>query len=135
VLNIIGTSLSTTTYHGTTTPAVRPSPRTAPDHDATGWPPGIPYIVGNVGCERFSFYGLRSILLLTMGEVMVSITGLEFAYSQAPRRMKSTLVALMAPDAITFRNDRLLERVNTPRLGSNNAESKMFATKAPAFVS
>ena len=27
--------------------------------------------------------------LLTMGEVLVSITGLEFAYSQAPRRMKS----------------------------------------------
>ena len=38
--------------------------RTAPDHDATGWPPGIPYIVGNEGCERFSFYGMRSILTL-----------------------------------------------------------------------
>ena len=32
--------------------------------------------------------------LLTMGEVMVSITGLEFAYSQAPRRMKSTIMGL-----------------------------------------
>jgi len=32
--------------------------------------------------------------LLTMGEVMVSITGLEFAYSQAPRRMKSTVMGL-----------------------------------------
>ena len=32
--------------------------------------------------------------LLTMGEVLVSITGLEFAYSQAPRRMKSTVMAL-----------------------------------------
>jgi POT family proton-dependent oligopeptide transporter len=32
--------------------------------------------------------------LLTMGEVMVSITGLEFAYTQAPRRMKSTIMGL-----------------------------------------
>ena len=29
-----------------------------------------------------------------MGEVLVSITGLEFAYSQAPRRMKSTVMGL-----------------------------------------
>ena len=25
---------------------------------------GIPYIIGNEGCERFSFYGMRSILTL-----------------------------------------------------------------------
>jgi POT family proton-dependent oligopeptide transporter len=43
---------------------VRSAPRSAPDHEATGWPPGIPYIVGNEGCERFSFYGMRSILTL-----------------------------------------------------------------------
>jgi POT family proton-dependent oligopeptide transporter len=37
---------------------------------------------------------LGAYLLLTMGEVLVSITGLEFAYSQAPRRMKSTVMGL-----------------------------------------
>ena len=37
---------------------------------------------------------LPAYVLLTMGEVMVSITGLEFAYSQAPRRMKSTVMGL-----------------------------------------
>lgn len=26
------------------------------------WPPGIPFIVANEGCERFSYYGMRSIL-------------------------------------------------------------------------
>jgi len=32
----------------------------------TGVPPGIPYIVGNEFAERFSFYGMRSILLVYM---------------------------------------------------------------------
>ena len=31
-------------------------------------------------------------VLITFAEVMVSITGLEFAYTQAPRRMKSTVM-------------------------------------------
>jgi POT family proton-dependent oligopeptide transporter len=35
---------------------------TAPDPHATGWPAGVPYIIGNEGCERFSYYGMRSIL-------------------------------------------------------------------------
>jgi len=33
-------------------------------------------------------------LLLTMGEVLVSATGLEFAYSQAPASMKGTIMSL-----------------------------------------
>lgn len=36
--------------------------RTAPDPNATGWPASVPYIIGNEGCERFSFYGMRAIL-------------------------------------------------------------------------
>lgn len=40
--------------------------RTAPDHETTGWPPGVPYIVGNEACERFSYYGMRAILVLYM---------------------------------------------------------------------
>jgi POT family proton-dependent oligopeptide transporter len=39
-----------------------------PDHEATGWPPGVPYIVGNEGCERFSYYGMRSILYVYMAD-------------------------------------------------------------------
>jgi len=37
-------------------------PRRAPDQESTGWPPGIPYIIGNEGAERFAFYGTRSFL-------------------------------------------------------------------------
>lgn len=33
-------------------------------------------------------------LVITMAEVMVSITGLEFAYTQAPRSMKSTIMSI-----------------------------------------
>lgn len=31
-------------------------------NDANRWPPQIKYIVGNEACERFSYYGMRSIL-------------------------------------------------------------------------
>jgi POT family proton-dependent oligopeptide transporter len=37
--------------------------RTAPDPRETGWPRGIPYIIGNEACERFSFYGMRANLV------------------------------------------------------------------------
>lgn len=36
--------------------------RQSPDHDLKGWPSGIKYIVGNEGCERFSYYGMNAIL-------------------------------------------------------------------------
>src|SRR5262249_1945153 len=52
---------------GTVDSPVRAAPvpggyRTTPDQDNPGWPPGVPYIVGNEVCERYSFYGMRAIL-------------------------------------------------------------------------
>ncbi|MCC6901577.1 MAG: MFS transporter [Polyangiaceae bacterium] len=44
--------------------------RTHPDHENKGWPPAVPYIIGNEGCERFSFYGMRSILTLYMADFL-----------------------------------------------------------------
>lgn len=38
--------------------------RTAPDDTRTGFPAGIPFIVANEACERFSFYGMRAILFV-----------------------------------------------------------------------
>ena len=32
----------------------------------SGMPPGIPYIIGNEAAERFSFYGMRTILTVFM---------------------------------------------------------------------
>ena len=39
---------------------------TAPDPNETGWPKGVPYIIGNEACERFSYYGMRAILQVHM---------------------------------------------------------------------
>jgi len=35
-------------------------------HDTDGIPPGIPYIIGNEAAERFSFYGMKTILVVFM---------------------------------------------------------------------
>ena len=45
--------------------------RTTPDHENTGWPPGIPYIIGNEACERFSYYGMRAILYVHLTSLYV----------------------------------------------------------------
>ncbi len=36
--------------------------RTKLGHNDTGWPSGVSYTIGHEGCERFSFYGMKSIL-------------------------------------------------------------------------
>jgi proton-dependent oligopeptide transporter, POT family len=38
-------------------------------------PPGVPYIVGNEGAERFSYYGMRAILVVFMTQYMMTRTG------------------------------------------------------------
>jgi POT family proton-dependent oligopeptide transporter len=41
----------------------------------TGMPPGIPFIVGNEAAERFSFYGMRSILVIYMTQYLLNRSG------------------------------------------------------------
>lgn len=48
--------------------------RTIPQ-DTTGMPSGIPYIVGNEAAERFSFYGMRSILVVFMTKYLMDRSG------------------------------------------------------------
>ncbi len=40
--------------------------RSSPDSNIKGMPPGIPFIVGNEAAERFSFYGMKTILAVFM---------------------------------------------------------------------
>ena len=55
----------------------RPNPkyRTTPDQTLTRMPPGVPYIIGNEGAERFSFYGMRSILIVFMTTFLMNASG------------------------------------------------------------
>jgi POT family proton-dependent oligopeptide transporter len=48
----------------------------------------------DAGAKPNVLWQLPGYILLTAGEVMVSITGLEFSYTQAPRKMKSAVMAL-----------------------------------------
>jgi len=42
---------------------------------STSLPPGIPFIIGNEGAERFSFYGMRAILVVFMTQALMDAGG------------------------------------------------------------
>ena len=44
--------------------------RTTPDPNQQGMPPGIAHIIGNEAAERFSFYGMRGILVIFMSQYL-----------------------------------------------------------------
>src|SRR5689334_2683627 len=48
--------------------------RTSPE-PITTMPPGIPYIVGNEAAERFSYYGMRTILYPFMTKFLLDAAG------------------------------------------------------------
>lgn len=52
----------------------------------TGLPPGIPYIIGNEGAERFSFYGMRAILVVFMTQYLIGTGGTADTMSEAEAR-------------------------------------------------
>jgi len=52
-------------------------PRTAPDPKETGWPSGVKYIIGNEGCERFSYYGMKAILFVYIVGLFVNLQGMD----------------------------------------------------------
>jgi proton-dependent oligopeptide transporter, POT family len=49
-------------------------------------PPGIPFIIGNEAAERFSFYGMRSILIVFMTQYLVTSAGAPDRMSDAAAR-------------------------------------------------
>src|ERR1700737_3859798 len=56
-------------------PAERSKYRTAPDQTDTKMPVGVPNIIGNEAAERFSFYGMRSILAIFMTTYLMNGRG------------------------------------------------------------
>ncbi len=41
----------------------------------TTWPPGVPYIIGNEAAERFSYYGMNSVLTIFMTKYLLDKMG------------------------------------------------------------
>ncbi len=54
----------------------------------TTMPPGVPYIIGNEAAERFSFYGMRSILIIFMTQYIVTSSGVADHMGDAEAREK-----------------------------------------------
>lgn len=48
--------------------------RTSPP-DISSFPKGIPYIIGNEAAERFSYYGMRAILIVFMTQYLLTTSG------------------------------------------------------------
>jgi POT family proton-dependent oligopeptide transporter len=49
--------------------------RTVPDQKLTTMPSCVPYIIGNEAAERFSFYGMRTILIVFMTTYLMNSSG------------------------------------------------------------
>jgi len=62
-----------------------PNYRTAPVAQA-GMPAGIPYIVANEAAERFSYYGMRAILVVFMTQYLAGSDGLPAVMGEAEAR-------------------------------------------------
>ena len=75
--------------------------RTVPDHDNTGWPPGVPFIVGNEACERFSFYGMKTILQVHLTSLFAAQAYLEVA-DGASERAATQVVHLFLAGVYAF---------------------------------
>ncbi len=60
--------------------------QTLPDQTRTGMPGGVPYIVGNEAAERFSFYGMKTILVVFMTQYLMSASGTCDFFGEAEAR-------------------------------------------------
>jgi POT family proton-dependent oligopeptide transporter len=49
--------------------------RESPDQSLTRMPAGVPYIIGNELAERFSFYGMKAILIVFMTQHLLTASG------------------------------------------------------------
>jgi POT family proton-dependent oligopeptide transporter len=90
--------------------------RTAPDPKETGWPSGIKYIIGNEGCERFSYYGMKALLAVYIAGLYMSYRGLtesaaEDAATEAIHLFSAAVYTLPLVGAVLA--DRLLGKYRT----------------------
>lgn len=89
--------------------------RTVPDPAQTDWPGGVPYIIGNEGCERFSFYGMKSILQVHLTALFVAMGLVEEAAGEQAQAMIHLWIAgvYALPMIGAIIADRLLGKYRT----------------------
>lgn len=82
--------------------------------EQTGWPKGIPFIVGNELCERFSFYGMKAILWVYTAGLLAQRLSKEAADAQATQVVHFFNAGVYAfPMIGAIVADRLLGKYNT----------------------
>lgn len=94
----------------------KPQYRTTPDQTLTGFPKGVRYIIGNEGCERFSFYGMKAILYVYVVGLYLGLRGLseEAAQAEATTTVHLFLAGVYATPLIgAIVADRLLGKYRT----------------------
>ncbi len=89
--------------------------RITPDHNLTQYPKGVAYIVGNEGCERFSYYGMNAILWMYVA-LLFEQTGIAQALAESQATVvvhtfKAGVYALPMIGALVA--DRLLGKYKT----------------------
>jgi POT family proton-dependent oligopeptide transporter len=92
------------------------TPLTAPNPDQKGWPGGIKYIIGNEGCERFSYYGMKALLAVYIAGLYMAYRGAtetaaEDAATEAIHLFSAAVYTLPLIGAIL--SDRLLGKYRT----------------------
>src|SRR5437763_14127462 len=60
----------------------------------TGMPPGVPYIIGNEAAERFSYYGMKSVLTVFMSHCLWNQSGILAPMSENQSYMYSHVFVL-----------------------------------------
>lgn len=90
------------------------TPAAAPPADANRWPAPIKYIIGNEACERFSYYGIRSILALYISTVLFQHLEPGAAKDRATAIIHLFIFAnYFTPLLGAWLSDKLLGRYNT----------------------
>ena len=96
-----------------------PDFKTTPDPSETSYPGGVPYIIGNEGCERFSFYGMKSILQVHITALFVAQAVQQDLSGHDPEQRAQELVHLFVAGVYAFPmlgaiiSDRLLGKYHT----------------------
>lgn len=88
---------------------------TQADQTETGWPKGVRYIIGNEGCERFSYYGMKAILTLYLAFLFRETGLLEKQANAHATEVYHYFVAAayLFPVLGAITADRLLGKYNT----------------------